>query len=449
MKALTIPSGKSITGLYIYCSQCKYTSKETKCKHYDKQSYKARFHIPGTQGEKASKVFPTRDIDEAIKLTLAFQSELESVNYQPVKSVNSNKPTLLIACMAKYVDYLADEDDTVEEHQKKNLSEHHINEVERCFRYAQEALLHDFKDDKYKGKYNLNILLYSEVNDRIVGKIHKYFIEVKKYEPRTYNKYVGHLKALYNWLMDKEKYRKKDGTPIDNPFADVNGLPVDDEAPESISQEEFLALLEIITPENGRHVTTYHNRKRDQRTIKTYNYYKPWLKDALWLFLLCGDRRENTITLRFNMAKEDRQQEPVIIEAENLKVNRIQGRKLKKKRITPIPITTDLRGLLYQLGYAQYRGTDRYLLAADEPMSRKMIMEFTTKAFTHYYRQLNTGKKKTLKHLRKTYLTSLEWYLGRGQNTLTHSEQRTLRGHYIDPRVIAQHAAKGFKVFEF
>lgn len=60
---------------------------------------------------------------------------------------------------------------------------------------------------------------------------------------------------------------------------------------DTITQQEFKKLLEIISPENG-HTTTGITQ------VKARNRYKPYLKDAIELALHSSGRREEVVNLK-------------------------------------------------------------------------------------------------------------------------------------------------------
>lgn len=115
-----------------------------------------------------------------------------------------------------------------------------------------------------------------------------------------------------------------------------------------------------------------------------------------------------------------------------------------KKQFIYIPVTRELRFLLDDLGYEQYKGTDRYLLAPEITEKRvEIIGEALSRSFSHYYKQLNTGEVLTWKCLRKTYLSRLKIFMHKNTNDLdvkdvsNHSSDAVLDKHYFDKRLIA------------
>jgi hypothetical protein len=106
--------------------------------------------------------------------------------------------------------------------------------------------------------------------------------------------------------------------------------------------------------------------------------------------------------------------------------------------------------LLNELGYEKYKDTDKFILAPEIKNERNRVMaDCLSRGFTHYYDQLNTGRKLTFKSLRKTYITNLQIYFSGNGDTKSitgHSDNQVIERNYIDKKEIAK-AAQGFKVF--
>jgi len=106
-----------------------------------------------------------------------------------------------------------------------------------------------------------------------------------------------------------------------------------------------------------------------------------------------------------------------------------------------IPVIPQLRDLLYEMGFEEQKQSNKYLIAPDETASRRTIVFQLSKSFTFYFRQLNTGKEISLKHLRKTYLTHLQIITGNAIGISGHSTKDILDNHYIDQIEIAKSVA--------
>ena len=76
------------------------------------------------------------------------------------------------------------------------------------------------------------------------------------------------------------------------------------------------------------------------------------------------------------------------------------------------------------------------------------MSDILSRGFTHYYVQLNTGRKLTFKCLRKTYITNLEIFMGSGNTKAItgHSNDQVIERSYIDRKEMAK-AAQGYSVF--
>ena len=136
---------------------------------------------------------------------------------------------------------------------------------------------------------------------------------------------------------------------------------------------------------------------------------------------------------------------------EDFKVNRIQNRiSPEEKKFVHIPITLSLGKLLDELGQQKYKDANNYILAPEVGISRKRVMaDILSRGFSHLYKQLGTGKKLTFKCLRKTYITRLEIFMGRGNSkSITgHSGDSVIEKNYLDKIELAK-AAKDFNLFQ-
>ena len=78
------------------------------------------------------------------------------------------------------------------------------------------------------------------------------------------------------------------------------------------------------------------------------------------------------------------------------------------------------------------------------------MKKFLTKAFSHYWKQLEYSKTKnaSIKTLRKTYLSSLAGAIGISNARVIsqHSDTKVLSDHYVSDQVIGA-TVKNFSVF--
>jgi len=297
-------------------------------------------------------------------------------------------------------------------HMIKVRSREHIKDVERALKSLAECL----RDSGY----NLSSLTMDDINNDMVGKVFMY-LEKKKLAARTFNKLLTYYTSFLKWYAEEYDY------PVRNYFERVKRKNLNPR-PEAITFKEYTALLEIITPENG--IKEYKDGVKPTR-----NLYRPWLADGFRLALETGRRREEVINMKWNNIQVSDGIPYIIVE--DFKVNRIQNRiSEEEKKFIHVPITESLIKLLKDLGQEKFNGKDNYILAPEITISRKRVMaDILSRGFSHYYKQLNTGRNLTLKCLRKTYITSLDIFMGRGnaKSITGHSDNQVIEDNYIDP----------------
>lgn len=438
IKPLYIPKSKKWKGLTVFCNKCKRVVYEkcpksgksiTLCKNGNKHVFKVTVHVSGTSYGKKTKNLETRDLEEAIKQAIEFENEIKG-KLQAVKKVDNNptvineeksQPVFLVNAMAKYVGWLNNEG--VPAHRVKERSKDYIRDIQKAF----IEFSHCLKVNKFK----LPTVTIDDINDDMVGLLFEQ-MEKSGMANRTFNKKIGYYTSFIEWLKEQYNYQGK------NYFETVSRKIVI-QNPEAISQKEYEALLLQITPENGVNTNEKVARK---------NLYRPWLKDGIRLALETGRRREEIINLKWNNINENDGIE--YIKVEDYKVNHIQKRVTEQeKKYIYIPVTETLNELLYELEYEKHIGSERYILAPEINIQRNRIMsDALSRGFTHFYDQLNTGRKLTFKSLRKAYITKLEIFMGSGNTKAItgHSDDQVIERNYIDQKEMAK-AAKNFAVF--
>lgn len=447
MKRKKLPTKKH-KGLYIYCSECcKYFSwtqkserksdgttekkeppcgndniKFSSCKSFEKHRYRSRVHIPGTTNKTTSRTYDVTQYKDAVIKAIEFADEFKS-EIQSTQPKQMGKRHYLFDVQIQYIDFL--DNIGVPEHQQVKRSERHIKEVQKSLILFNEALS--------KKRINKKTILFDRITDDHVGYFHTYLLKDKEYSSKTYNNKIGTLRSFFKWAIEKFQLQ------VYNPFDKVKRRTVS-VTKDTITKKEFKELLEIISPENG--IASVGLKQ-------TRNRYKPYLKDGIELALHTGGRREEVVELKWNMIK-DIDNEPTYIAVRNLKVERQVGDGYNDN-IAPkiIPITKSLKKLLYRMGYETKKGLDQYLLSPDRSeTSTYAIMDNLSKGFSHFYQQLDTGRKLQLKSLRKTYLTYLSSALsGDAKSLSSHSTDDILQKHYIDEKVVNK-AVKNLDIFE-
>jgi integrase len=436
-KPLIIDKRDKVKGLFTYCQKCQLlidnricgnTKKRlSTCKNTDKHMFKAIVSIPGTDGTKRkTKVFRTRDIQEASRLKYDFVNELIESDYQSTKALTTDnevsKPTLLIECMAMYIGYLNNEG--VAAHKVKIRTTDHIKDIERFFRYFCLSLKENNVDH--------TLITVYQLNEKAVALLHNYIIDILNYKNKTYNKFMGAMRQFVNWLIEKRNYDLK------NHFVGVSRRSeIIDKT--IVSKSEFKKLLSVLDPEKGM---------KEYSTGERKNMYRTWLSKAFRLALETGLRREEFMSIKYNDIVLDEKGVPTFIKIENFKVNRINGVSGTENAIMKhIPITKGLRTLLDELDYKTNKGSDNYIIAKEEKTTLKTRIDVISKAFTHYWQFTAIEKKAQLKHLRKTYLTALVQQFGEKANLISsHSGIDVLKKHYVNDQELIK-ATNDFSVF--
>jgi integrase len=252
----------------------------------------------------------------------------------------------------------------------------------------------------------------------------------KKYSERTLKKRFTLYKAFELWLHEELKY------PLSESWKKISIKdPIYE--PKAVSKDEYYRLLKVITPENGMGEAMKNGK------IIQKNYFKSWIVIAIKLALETGCRREELIQMKFEDIIEIKGEKPYL-RVENLKVNRINGLVDHKKKIyTPIPISHGLIELLKELGINEYQNTARYLLAPEKTEHRNALMDYLTRAFTHFYKLINPNAELKFKNLRKTNLTYKKIF---NSSNTTHSKGGVIEKHYEDKVAIAR-GLFGYQLF--
>ncbi len=436
LKPLIIDKRNRVKGLFTYCQKCQRNIENRECgdtgkrlstcKSTEKHMFKSIVAIPGTNGKKRkTRVFKTRDLNKAIELKIEFEKELLTNEFQSTDVVIENEqalPTALIECMGLYLAYLNNEG--VETHKVKVRTRKHINEVEYYFEKFCKCLKKNGIDHTF---FKVN-----HINDKIVALFHSYLLDDLNYANKTYNKIIALFRQFLNWLISAKKY------DIENPFIGVNRRKVISNK-SIVTFEEFQILLDTISPEKG--FKYYQNGKR--RFL-----FRPWLNHAFRLALETGLRREEFMTLKFSDVLFDENGKPQFIKVQNFKVNRIKGFDSETGEYKYVPVTKGLEFLLSELGLHQKIESEEYLIGENEISNRDTLIQFVSKAFTHFWQQTGIEKNVQLKHLRKTYLTALVAQFGEKAPIISgHSGINVLKKHYVNDKQLID-ATRSFAVYK-
>lgn len=443
-----IPPNVKHPGLKIRCTFCD-TYVTTTCLQNGKSlsacsnpsclEYRSVIHLPNSKHGRRVKTHKTTNLNEAIVEHIKFRdgvkgaaAEEKIVEAIPEKKATTTtqepakpaEPRLLTEWAALFMSHMRDVD--TPSHLKQNLSKEYLAELDREMKRLCVCL-----------SKHVDIRSYpiTSIDDTAVGIVCDYLIEEKNFSNRTFNKHINTYATFYAWWQKKTRYGGE------NFFSKVNRKDIFPDPQTFDNAEEFEAFLSKITPENGYRL--YPGTQNDKRTV-----YRPWLKQAYQIALETGARRENLVLLKTSDVIED-ETGPVVLRIENIKVNNIMHLVTEEeKRYIPVPITENLKKLIADV-YEKYKttGEDQYLVAPEVTEGRESAMlDIISRAFSHYYKQLNTGKELTFGSLRKAYTTQMEIFTGGRAETVTgHSNRKVLR-HYVVPEIVAR-AARGFSVF--
>ncbi|MBC7865764.1 MAG: hypothetical protein IAF38_22515 [Bacteroidia bacterium] len=439
IEPLYIEKDKDDFGLRVDCAECgtlpgaicrKSCMPIMACEFGHRHSFKVIAYEKHS-GRRRTKNLKTRDWKQARLEAAQFQKEVkESISpkvqvEKPIVNIleKQNHSLLLTEGMALHVSYLRGEQN-IPDHQRRARSEGHCRPVEKCYLDFISCLKKD---------YPVKNLTVNQVDQNMVGRFHS-LLESRNPAPRTYNININYMQTLFNFL-------KREGHATLNPFAGVIRKP---ETPKItvLNKEEYEAMLEIVQkPELGICKLSSGISK---------NYFRPWIKDFISAGIFSGRRIEELAKAQWKSINFDRE-EMQSLEVIDYKVSRQQARlETNPKRIL-VPITSELKNLLFSLGAERYKNDpDRYILAGDEEMSRDSIKKFVSHSFSHYWKQLPYSKDKqaSYKTLRKTYLSSLAGAIGisNAQVISQHSDTKVLSDHYVSSLVLGE-TAKNFSVF--
>lgn len=447
-----IQPNRKFTGLHVHCRECgtlidtgicKQTGRPIQkggCPHPDKHVFKAIVHIAKSKNGRKAKILKSTTYEGAIKELLAFKESLKekelAENIAAIETIgitpdikergrtNRDRPTTLHHCMARYVGYLHGDPEIVPVFKRKKRSKGHLEDVERTFLRLMTAL-------KRTGR-KVSELHIDDINDELIGEFYEYLTETLKLGNAGYNRALTNLTTFYNYLISE-------GYTRINPFESIVRKPLRANV-DTITKEQFDALCAIIQkPELGM--------REHARGIRK-NLYKPWLKDAIELGLYTGRRREEIVRMQWkDIIYEDHKAQAIVIP--DYKVNRQKGLAIEDWIYHYVPVTGELSALLERLGEKKHHGTDAYILAPDETMSRDSMRSLLSKSFSHYYAQLGYDKQLRFGCLRKTNFSSLSAQFGmeNAQAVSGHSGTAVMKKHYISKKVLAK-AAQEFTVFE-
>lgn len=424
MSKLRLPK-KSYKGIKIFCKICN--TDNTICKHYDKQVYRVRVHVPGSQKSVKTKKLDAVNYNDAVIEAIAFEKELQINGFAKTVNIKVENSTVedlgndysIVDALMKYNQYLGGA--TTYAHLKKNVSKAYKDELIRFCTY--------FCKNVNKTK-NIKTTRIKSIDRADVSNFYSW--AEARYADKTFNKCMAALKCFFEFLIDVEDIEMK------NPFRKYVIKEVVKSSIETVSRDEF---LQILTAVDTVDPLIKLGGKGQRKSM-----FRPYLKDGFRLFLLTGGRREEVVNLRWS---------DVFISPSGVKFFRIKNIKVERIKNKEgiykyIPINEDLFNLLAEMGYEKNKNSDDYILSPDRDVSALTIMNILSKAFTHYRKGAGIKKDISLKNLRKTYLTWVNQVMNSDTKILSsHSTDGVLQEYYIDPTVLStiEKGALEIKIF--
>jgi len=419
MRKLTVPHNPH-KGLKIFCRTCRIDNP--KCKHFDRQVFRVRIHIPGNSKSIRTKFLIADNYNNAVAECVDFERELKSNGYERMAVTFSQTSTdyNIGDAVIKYREYMSGKSKFA--HLKKNVSEEHIDE---CVRYCKKFV------------ENLSLtknLKRTRPTDILTEDVSNFYVWAEEnYSSKTFNKCFIALRAFFEFLIEIENIEMK------NPFRKFVPKSVTPSSIDIITEDEFNQVLAAVDTFNPFITLGGKGEKK--------NLYKPYLKDGFKLFLLTGGRREEVVDLKWSDIYSTPQGVKLFI-IDNLKVKRMKKDNKECKKY--IGINVDLEDFLIELGMNEKIGTDEYILFPNRDVKTKTIMNDLSKGFSHYKEGAGIKKDISLSNLRKTYLTWHHQVLGNDTGLVSsHSTTQVLEKYYLDPKVLTAVEISALKVRVF
>ena len=418
MKKIKLPQ-KPFKGLKTFCKICRINN--SKCSHTEHLIFRAVIKIPGGCGSVRTKMLIADNYNDAVIETIQFRKDLEVNNFESIApKIDVGNDYSVIGAILKYNQYL--QGDTEYAHLKKNITSEYKDEVLRYCKLFASSL---------KEKEDIGRMKITSVSKKHVA---FFYTDLQlKYSAKTFNKCLNVLRGLFEFLINIEEVKMK------NPFEIFTPMPVPNSNIESITKDEFNAILNAVY--------SHEPKMKLGGKGENKNMFFPWLKDGFRLFLLTGGRREEIVNLRWSNIFVSENGVKFLM-FDNLKVERINKTKYTPKKY--VPINADLEELLIEMGMNNNNNPNDFILYPERTVTTNVIMDRLSKSFTHYKKGAGIEKDISFKNLRKTYITWVNQAMGNQTGVLTsHSTNEVLEKFYLDPKVLSavEKGALEIKIF--
>ena len=121
MKKFTLPQNPH-KGLKIFCRTCRIDNP--KCKHYERQVYRVRFHIPDASSSVRTNFLEAENYNDAVAECVDFERELKANGYERTAVTFSETSTdySIVDAIVKYREFMAG-GDKAPRHRRSHLSD--------------------------------------------------------------------------------------------------------------------------------------------------------------------------------------------------------------------------------------------------------------------------------------------------------------------------------------
>jgi integrase len=355
----------------------------------------------------------TGNFDEAIiqaiqfKRDVSFDTDISSENDSPT-------PSAITIVEAAEIYFNFKSGYNVPSHLKRDHTSKHLVSIKKA--------INDFISVLVERGFNVDSMPMAQVKDVHVG--YWYDFIKQHYSEGSWSSPLSKLRPWVTHMINRHHIN------MYNPFMEVRFPQVTRDV-QALSKAEFDAICDAVR--SGPHYQYFGGR-----TTVRKNRYRPYLVDVFKLALYTGLRNEEYLTLRWEDIMSIEGTDDHMIITNNLKVERMTQKRYKKKYV---PVHEDLKQLLYQLGWKELQGSNRYIIEPFRSVSVTTLINNCAKGFTHYYNQAfpKNPNYHSLKDLRKTYLT----YLAKNVDEdivhfSSHSGMRVLDNHYLDKKLVTK-----------
>ena len=359
MKPLQL--NKNNYGLRVYCTKCKklynYDTLKT-CKDAQHQHFKSAVKFAG---KTWTKMYNSRDFDEVLSLAITFKTNVRKgfVDNRTNKNLTDVNSLSILESAELYMRFQNDFE--LQPHLKKGLTEKHLKQCQ----FHIEQFLKILK----RNGVNIHLTPIRELNDFHVGCWYTYI--TNNYARGSW---VTILRIVSAWI----NYLNKDlQINILNPFSRVQFPKVKSKVT-ALNKEQFEGVLNAIKKANP----IEELGKCDENKVRK-NRFRPYLENAFKFALYTGLRREEVVMAKWSDIMYSKKTGQLVLMARNLKVERQRNADYDPKYV---PVHDDLLGLLYEIGFEENKGKNKFIIAPQRGSNPMTVMLTLTKGFTHYYK---------------------------------------------------------------